>query len=105
MSLNLSQIYEGWKNRLIPASDMKEKIETVSKSRMEICGRCSHFSENRKKTGKFSTMRPDEHCTNCGCTLSAKTRCLSCSCPLNFWKGVMTEEQFDEIRNSLEHEQ
>jgi len=39
----------------------------------------------------------DEHCVECGCTLSAKTKCLSCSCPLEQWKAVITETQEKEM--------
>lgn len=95
-------MYEGWKNHLIPASDMKEQIKSVSESRMAICKECHYYSENRKKDGKYSTSRPDVHCTNCGCTLAAKTKCLSCSCPMKYWKALMTDDQYDEIRNTLE---
>lgn len=95
-------MYEGWKNHLIPASDMKEQIKSVSEGRMVICKECHYYSENRKKDGKYSTSRPDVHCTNCGCTLAAKTKCLSCSCPMKYWKAIMTDDQYDEIRNTLE---
>lgn len=99
--LNISQIYEGWKNKLIPAADMKEQIEAVSAERMEVCKGCPHYSENKKKQG-FKIIRPDVHCVSCGCTLSAKTRCLSCSCPKNLWKAIMTDEQYDEIREEIQ---
>lgn len=95
-------MYEGWKNHLIPASDMKEQIKSVSESRLTICKECHYYSENRKKDGKYSSSRPDVHCTNCGCTLAAKTKCLSCSCPMKYWKAIMTDDQYDEIRNTLE---
>lgn len=99
--MKLSEIYEGWRNRLIPPADMKDKIEAVSASRMEICQECRFYSENRKRKEGYKSRRPDLHCTHCGCTLSAKTRCLSCSCPVNHWKALMTDDQYDEIRNEL----
>lgn len=72
---------------------------------MEICRGCKYFSENRKKEG-YKTKRPDEHCTDCGCTLSAKTACLSCECPLEGkekkWQAVTTQEEYDGIKQSLE---
>ena len=37
----------------------------------------------------------------CGCTLSAKTRCLSCECPVKKWEALMTDDQYDEIRNTI----
>ena len=75
---------------------MKELIEKTSKERMKICENCHYHSDNRQN---YTSIRPDKHCTNCGCTLSAKTKCLSCSCPINNWKAVLTEEQQEEIEN------
>lgn len=50
-------------------------------------------------------MRPDEHCVECGCTLSAKTRCLSCSCPLKKWTEIMTENQEQQFKTMTNGEQ
>lgn len=47
----------------------------------------------------YKSLRPDVHCTHCGCTLSAKTRCLSCSCPINLWKEVITKEEEENMKN------
>jgi hypothetical protein len=101
--MNFSQIYEGWKNKLIPASDMKQQIEEVSRERLDVCSRCPHQSENRKASDKrFRTVRPDVHCTSCGCTLSAKTACLSCSCPKGFWKEVLSEDDAEQLKNDVD---
>jgi len=62
---------------------------------MTICNDCPNHSKNKK------TVRPDEHCLACGCTLSAKTRCLSCECPIKKWGALMTDDQYDEIRETL----
>ena len=43
----------------------------------------------------YKTMRPDAHCANCGCTLSAKTKCLTCECPLKKWGA--TEMPKDDV--------
>ena len=67
--------------------------------RMEICEQCPHHSENAKKLNGYKTVRPDAHCTNCGCTLAAKTKCLSCECPLKRWEAILTDEQEEQIRN------
>ena len=80
--MNLSQIYEGWKNHLIPEERNKAFIEHVSQERISICESCEHHSSNKKN---YKTMRPDAHCVECGCTLSAKTKCLTCECPLKKW--------------------
>lgn len=94
--MSLTQIYEGWKNNLFPEEKLKEQIEQVSTERMAICDSCQFHSKN------YKTIRPDAHCTNCGCTLSAKTKCLSCACPLNKWSSVMTREQEDEYDEATE---
>jgi hypothetical protein len=89
--MSLTQIYEGWKNKLLPEEKLKEQIDQVSEERMSICNECKFHSKHHK------TIRPDAHCTHCGCTLSAKTKCLSCACPTEKWKPVMTREQEEEI--------
>jgi hypothetical protein len=91
MKINFSQIYEGWKNNLFPADDMKEHIRQVSQERMAICDACEWCSENKPKKPR----RFDKHCTHCGCVLSAKTKCLSCACPIEKWVAEM-ESKDDE---------
>ena len=90
---NLSQIYEGWRNRLLTRS---ERIEKLSEYRMEICKNCIFHSENRKKKLNYKTLRLDVHCVDCGCTLAAKTRCASCNCPQNLWPAEQLNEYDDE---------
>ena len=80
---------------------MKEMIETVFEQRMEICRGCPLFSENKKKEG-WKTNRPDEHCTDCGCTSSAKNRCLSCQCPQEKWMPVTTQEEYEQIKKETD---
>jgi hypothetical protein len=89
---------------LIPPAHLKEQIEAVGEERMKICNGCSYNSENRKKTGKFTSSRPDVHCTSCGCTLSAKTVCLSCSCPLEKWGAVISGEEEEQITKEFEED-
>jgi len=47
MKINFSQIYEGWKNNLFPADEIKEQIRQVSRDRMAICDQCEWCSENK----------------------------------------------------------
>jgi hypothetical protein len=91
----LSQIYEGWRNNLLPPEKLKTAILETSNKRLAICKRCEFHSANRKD---YKTIRLDAHCTQCGCTLSAKTKCLSCSCPLEKWLGEVTPEQEEQIK-------
>ena len=66
--MSIKQIYEGWKNHVMPAKGSKKYIDMISKIRMEVCEACEFHSKNGK------SMRPDVHCMNCGCTLApAKT--------------------------------
>jgi len=81
--MKLEQIYEGWKNHLLPEERTKAYIEHVSQERMNVCNSCDEHSKNHN-----TPLRPDAHCTNCGCTLAAKTKCLSCECPLKKWGSV-----------------
>lgn len=97
--INFRQVLEGWRNGIVPKKELKEKIKAVHEERMAICRACEHNSINATKAGKYSSMRPDEHCTICGCTLYFKTMCLSCSCPIDKWKAeVSQEEDQKEIR-------
>jgi len=80
--MSLNQIIEGWKNHLLPEERQKAFLKHVSNERLAICGACEEHSSNKKD---YKTIRPDAHCTNCGCTLSAKTKCLTCECPLSKW--------------------
>jgi hypothetical protein len=96
MKINLSEIYEGWRNKLVPPAHLKEVIDNTVEKRMRICSGCEHYSENAKKQG-YDTKRRDVHCTDCGCTLSAKTACLSCECPKKKWEASLSYEQQKEI--------
>jgi hypothetical protein len=80
--MSLGQIYEGWKNHLLPEERKKSFIEHTSQLRMDVCNNCKEHSSNKEG---YTTVRPDAHCTNCGCTLAAKTKCLTCECPLKKW--------------------
>lgn len=91
MKINFSQIYEGWKNNLFPADDMKERIRQIGQERMAICNKCEWCSINKPKKPR----RFDKHCTHCGCVLSAKTKCLSCACPIEKW-GAEIDSKEDE---------
>lgn len=86
----LNQIVEGWKNNLTPQAFLDQHIIDVSTSRLSICEACEEHSSNKKD---YKSIRPDAHCTNCGCTLSAKTKCLTCECPLKKWMSAETQTQ------------
>jgi Rieske Fe-S protein len=80
---------------LLPPEKLKKEIEKTSRERISICKQCEYHSANRTN---YRTIRVDAHCTHCGCTLSAKTKCLSCECPLKKWTALTTSEQEEEMK-------
>lgn len=97
MKIDIKGIIEGVVNKVVA----KRWVEEVSADRMFICNKCDLFSENAKQKSGYTTIRPDPHCTECGCNLELKTRCMSCSCPLNKWTAIMSEEDWEQVKNSL----
>lgn len=91
MKIDLKGIIEGVRNKYFPAKEIKELIIKTSEERMKICEDCGYFSPNALYKGP----RPDIHCTNCGCNLEFKSKCLSCECPQGKWLAQLTpaEEQ------------
>lgn len=97
--INFSQIYEGWRNKLVPPTEMKTLIHDVSFERVTICNGCPFHSKFHK-----TPLRPDNHCTDCGCNLEAKAACLSCSCPQNKWGAVMANpEEEDQLKKDVDN--
>jgi hypothetical protein len=90
--MSLNQIIEGWKNHLLPEERQKAFIEHVSSTRLAVCQDCEEHSSNKKD---YTSIRIDAHCTNCGCTLSAKTKCLTCECPLKKWLSQLMPQEND----------
>ena len=79
MSSKLQEMYDGWKNYLVPDEEMEPYIDSVAKYRESKCSVCLHASENVKSLK--TALRPDKHCTLCGCTRAAKNRSLTSVCP------------------------
>jgi len=78
----------------LPKEELKNQIEQIANQRIEICNGCLFHSDNREG---YKSLRQDKHCTDCGCTLSAKTKCLSCACPKDKWGAVVTKTEEDTI--------
>lgn len=97
--MKLSQIYLGWRNNLFPPAKLKTLIQTTSNERLDICDNCPFHSKLHS-----TPLRPDDHCTDCGCNLAAKTKCLSCECPQKKWTALMTLKEEQEILKSLKDE-
>ena len=87
----IQQIAEGWRNTIIPPDELKALIQLTSEHRTEKCMLCSYHSKNHS-----TPLRPDAHCTKCGCTLEPKTKCLSCKCPIGQWEPVIVKTQEDD---------
>ena len=94
--INFGQIYEGWRNKLVPPAHMKDMIEATSKERLSICEQCFFHSKNHK-----TPLRPDAHCTDCGCNLEAKTACLSCGCPQDEWLAVVDQDEEEQLKKDI----
>lgn len=92
MKINFAEIWEGWRNHLVPPARLKEHILQVSEERMIICRDCDLHSSRH-----YTPLRPDEHCTECGCPLIAKTKCLSCECGIKKWLAVLSEEEEESL--------
>lgn len=86
--MKLQEVYEGWKNLLIPASDLKNKIKEVKERRTKLCKGCKYHSSKNK-----SLLSLVPHCTLCKCPTASKTACLSCSCALVNYENYGIEKQ------------
>lgn len=95
MKIHWDKIIEGWRNNLIPPIHLKDLINQVSNERIEICKECEFNSLNQKG------IHLGNHCTICGCPLSALTKCLSCDCSFEHpkWKAVISGNEEIEISN------
>lgn len=87
----LSNIAEGFRNHLFPPEELKYVIEQTSETRLEICKTCEHYSTE----GLY------KHCEKCGCSFPAKTKCLSCSCPVGKWQPLITKEEEDKLKKKI----
>lgn len=87
---NRKEIYEGLKNSVI----RDNFVEDVAAKRMIICKECPEIDSTGSKC-EVSGTQPC--CSECGCSLTFKTRALSTECPLGEWKALMTEKQEDKL--------
>lgn len=73
MDKKVKEIYEGWKNLLIP----DEEIEMIAKTRIDICNACPFKQE----------MLLIDCCSLCHCPIVSKARSLDSECPKGFWES------------------
>lgn len=101
MKIDLKSVWEGWKNDLFPAEDLKKLIRETQTKRQSICKECP-FNSTPGKITSFS------RCKDCGCPLKKKTACLSCVCPQEKWANVLTPDEDTELQTKInykEHEE
>lgn len=63
---------------------------------------CKDCTDNSKNKENYETVRPDEHCTLCGCNLNWKTHNLSSGCPKHLWKAEVTKKEFEKIKEKIQ---
>lgn len=97
MKINVSEIVEGFRNDMFPPKKLKALIEQTAVERLSICLNCPFNSS----CGKITRM---SRCKDCGCFLTKKAKCLSCSCPQGKWGAVVTEEVETKIDKALEND-
>lgn len=76
---------------------VRKWVEAVAIERTEICKECPVFSVNAKLNG-YLTNRLDDHCTDCGCNIHMKTRCMDCECPQKRWLKVMEDAEWESTK-------
>lgn len=96
MKFNLKQVYEGWKNDLFPAKELKDVIRNTQAERLSICRTCP-FNSTPNSITPFST------CKDCGCPLKKKTACLSCVCPQEKWLAHLTPEEDASLQTQINY--
>ena len=105
--MNFLEVFEGWRNDILPPERLKDLIIQVSKERLAICKECIAYDE----TGEGCSIPGTSPCCNkhvkiedvfgCGCPLQKKTKCLSCECPAKKWVAISTQEQEELINKRL----
>lgn len=92
MKVNVKHILAGIANSIW----VKEQVEEIASYRYSICKSCPMNSKNAP-----GTLRPDEHCLECGCNLHLKTRSLDSVCPQGKWEALASEEDADKIKEAI----
>ncbi len=71
---NLRQIVEGYSNLIMNYE------RDIAFERSKICAECPLFENGFcSKNKEFNGIK------GCSCLISAKSRCLNCTCPLDSW--------------------
>lgn len=101
--MNIKHIIDGIKNSIF----VREEVEKIAQTRLEICNSCPRNSANKSKeffepAKYYSTLRPDDHCSECACNIHAKTRSLHTSCPIDKWSAVASKEEAAKIAAAVD---
>src|SRR4051812_38075646 len=91
MKVDWMGLMEGVKNKLLPKRELENLIEQTYTERMAICHQCEFLRHNAL----------GEKCGKCGCNLSLKGRCLSCQCPIDKWLAVISKEENETLKTTL----
>lgn len=94
---NSQQILEGIKNKVFK----KEHIEAEAEWRMSICNSCELLD---RKGSECLAPGTQPCCSECGCSLSLKTRSLSSECPKGKWTALMNDETEAELLDSIKND-
>jgi hypothetical protein len=85
--MNISILYQKIKNILSGIFNWifpNQFVETVAKRRLEICEDCGSYD----RTGLDCLARGTAPCcSECGCSMKWKARCLECRCDLGKWEA------------------
>jgi len=101
MSTTISNILEGWGNSIKDKFGLlnNPELKNISEKRLLTCDKCSLRDNNtcsRNRTDfvveTFRYMDEDrikgQVFKGCGCSLSAKSLCNTCQCPLGKWINI-----------------
>lgn len=89
---NPSGVIEGNINRLKDLfGALDEKTKAEANRRYEICVECPFNSLNASKTGFYSTVRVDEHCSLCLCPVKSKVMDMNSQCGIDRLAEVYNE--------------
>lgn len=93
---NIDKIVEGAYNNFVPT----ELVKVVREKRLNICrsNKCGMYDPNGESENAI--MKNTESCGSCGCVLTLKTACLSCSCPENYWGEIKTENEKETLNET-----
>lgn len=100
--MKIKQIIEAFKNidkisqGAINTFFKKQEVEIIAKSRIHICNQCSYLDLKGKDCLAPGTQ---PCCSECGCSLTFKTRSLSSECPKGKWKAWITEGEEQNLDN------